>query len=273
MRKNIVQYISDLHLGEMFFGHLVVKVPEIEPLAPTLVIAGDLGNPLSSQYTRFLKMHSKRFDNIIVVAGNHEFYHSVSGTGDDRTYTNGLMNVRQAVDSIDRCKFLERDSIVIGNIRIAGCTLWTKVDPHFRFTKYMYDTRRIKSLQSNGKAKSWCPLERNYVHNQSLDYIRKTMNQTKDEHLLIVTHHVPLEPLITKTTFPKNIHQRMIGNAEQLLLDDSKTKHRFDRAWVFGHNHWTYSTQQHYGWSFYSNPCPVYKSQTRMQPKLIHFGE
>jgi len=64
------QLISDVHLefrGEDYF-------PPIEPVAPILLLCGDIGYPKRTNYRNFLYKCADMWPYVLLVAGNHEFY-------------------------------------------------------------------------------------------------------------------------------------------------------------------------------------------------------
>ncbi len=63
-----IQYMSDLHL-EMFPGFRINKVN-----AEYLVLAGDIGDPESVEYSDFLADCKTKFKHVFVILGNHEAY-------------------------------------------------------------------------------------------------------------------------------------------------------------------------------------------------------
>ena len=81
------QLLSDLHVE---FTNVLEKMPTIEAKCDTLALIGnryycdpfrnnfkgDIGNPISQNkaYSILLEAQSKQFKNVLVVAGNHEFY-------------------------------------------------------------------------------------------------------------------------------------------------------------------------------------------------------
>eukprot|EP00961_Rhodomonas_salina_P282238 3813531-Rhodomonas_salina.1 len=71
-----VQIASDLHLefirtdcgGELDMDNIVV------PSAPILILLGDIGIPTNALYREFLLHQAGRFEAVLVLTGNHEFY-------------------------------------------------------------------------------------------------------------------------------------------------------------------------------------------------------
>tara|TARA_R100001163_G_C5066416_1_gene204820 strand:+ start:2691 stop:3935 length:1245 start_codon:yes stop_codon:yes gene_type:complete len=70
-----VQVLSDLHLDyKKWKGREVAPEIAVGENAKFLVLAGDIGNPISKIYNDFLKNVCKIFEHVVLVPGNHEFY-------------------------------------------------------------------------------------------------------------------------------------------------------------------------------------------------------
>lgn len=104
--------MSDLHI-DMAMMSVVVDGRRIDAEADVVVLAGDIAEGLRSpEWAR----HAFPDKEIILVAGNHEFY--------DRYWNRNLTRIRQRSKELD-VHFLENDATEIGGIRFLGCTLWT----------------------------------------------------------------------------------------------------------------------------------------------------
>lgn len=68
-----MQCISDIHLE--FYKYLG-DVPVIPTNAPILILAGDVGYPTLPLYWEFMKDVSRRYEHVLLVPGNHEYYHN-----------------------------------------------------------------------------------------------------------------------------------------------------------------------------------------------------
>jgi metallophosphoesterase superfamily enzyme len=62
--------LSDIHLE--FAPHFALG----DPIATWLALVGDLGYPGSPQYSSLLKQAAQTYEQVFVVAGNHEFYNT-----------------------------------------------------------------------------------------------------------------------------------------------------------------------------------------------------
>lgn len=122
-----IYVISDIHLEmrslEMsreinIFPYDAHEIPRY------LAMCGDIGNPCSPNYLEFLERHSKLFDHILIVAGNHEYY----SKAEQRSISEIDHVLFQIASSLPNVTYLQETKVTLGNITFAGCTLWTAVD-------------------------------------------------------------------------------------------------------------------------------------------------
>jgi len=69
-----IQIASDLHIE--FYGNVTTEELDqlIIPNAPVLALLGDIGIPTHPSYCDFLLMQAQRFQAVLVLSGNHEYY-------------------------------------------------------------------------------------------------------------------------------------------------------------------------------------------------------
>jgi predicted phosphodiesterase len=107
-----VLLLSDLHLENPGF----VPYPNIDDIpenVDVVVLAGDIH--VGTQGVAWAKKNLSRWP-VLYVPGNHEFYGG--------EYHETLSNLRQASVGTN-VQMLERDAIIIGDVRFLGTTLWT----------------------------------------------------------------------------------------------------------------------------------------------------
>ena len=107
-----VQYLSDLHVD--FSKHKFDNVNN----ADVLIIAGDLGNGGSGVNNLIKEQVCEKWDHVIMVAGNHEYYSSRKGFDYSATY-------RKYENQHENFHFLDNEIIVIDGIKFYGGTMWT----------------------------------------------------------------------------------------------------------------------------------------------------
>lgn len=115
-----IQYMSDLHLECLSLEQIhkvIVSIIEAVPDASVLVLAGDIGNLSSGNLTTFLEAMNSRYDKILYVLGNHEYYYPVPIV-DIKNRLLALSNDYSNLEILDnRC--IEIEGKLIG-----GTTLW-----------------------------------------------------------------------------------------------------------------------------------------------------
>jgi len=112
-----LQYISDIHLERMASKVLFHKI--VKPVTGTLALAGDIGYPHKDLYPKFIKYCKENWDDVIVVAGNHEF---------DNGYTSSLKLATEICSEWENVHFLHNRSVYLRhlNVNFCGTTLWTE---------------------------------------------------------------------------------------------------------------------------------------------------
>ena len=134
-----IQVISDIH---MEIQGTTDRLPYFEVAAPVLALVGDIGNPRLPGYRTFLLTQADRYDTVMVLAGNHEYYQIVD-LKDPRSPGNmgGVwaiedMNDRIAQICAERVNLifmnmtthrLRRPSGRGGDVVVLGTTLWSEL--------------------------------------------------------------------------------------------------------------------------------------------------
>jgi Icc-related predicted phosphoesterase len=217
-----IAVLSDLHLS-------VQDMPLPQPDCDLVVLAGDIARPVAAI------AWARRFSTpVIYVPGNHEFYGaSIDATLDELRDLAADTNVH----------VLEKDTLVVGDIRFLGCTLWTD----FRIeeteqeqnramqhaTEMIRDFSRIKVDDRSGELFS--PLASRQLFDASVRWLDQQFNEPFDGCSVVVTHHAPSL---------SSIHQRFIGsplNAAFVSRLEHKVLSWQPRLWIHGHTHDTHS--------------------------------
>lgn len=259
------QLLSDLHLEMPRRG--TPSIFDLEPTAPYLVLAGDIGYPREKVYQRFLFAMAKKFQKVFVVAGNHEFYHS--------EYYKELENMANICKTRDNLIFLHKGSYLLeqqdaeGNIeklRVLGTTLWSDIPPNDRpVIAFSLNDYNLITINNGG----WCvPLtidntlamfrdEKTWLENQ----IQASKEQ--NEKVLVITHHAPK---IKGTSAPdyecSPLTSAFASNLNELWGPPIHT-------WFFGHTHYC-SDQTINGMRLVSNQMGyVHENLQNFDPKKV----
>lgn len=224
--KNI-QYISDLHVD---YIKDINKLPDIKPISNNLIIAGDIGKPEHEHVFKFLRTISERFDKIFVVLGNHDY--DCNALVDKNKFlsynpiNNELYNSFRNITLLDnQYTFLDKNTI------IAGTTLWS--NPEFLIRNYETN----KKFSGNIIPKNMHLLKNSIdyhleLHNQSLRFLKHTLETNLDKNIIVVSHYVPSFKLIEKKYKLSNPigTELFASNLDYIIRNPIK-------AWICGHTH------------------------------------
>ena len=174
---------------------------EFEPLPnddqTVCILAGDIGQgERPSTWMPTILRASKRFEHVIYVLGNHEYYFG--------EYPTTIQNMRNEIakHNLTNVHLLENQFIEIDGVSFIGATLWTDfnrgnpVDMHMA-NHGLSDYRLIK-VAKEGEHVIKGPYTRNIIpsdiivlHNTSKAYIIKTTleQKSKGNKIVLVVHH------------------------------------------------------------------------------------
>jgi len=280
---NVFQYYSDIHLehqASMYNTYNTPKLFFIEPIdlseldlhlpentlvtvKRNLILAGDIGNPNSSLYFKFLEDLSHKFDRVFVIAGNHEHYNTE--LPDDQRYSFLRCIKTEEIPSallqenLFNVFFLENQSMIMDDFMIIGSTLWSNIPDHAR----IYVRRDINDYNLIDE---FTIDKNNALHAKSVRYIDSTLRDAIDKNIktrIVISHHAPL---MTGTSDP--MYNGLTNHAFATDLSDliEKATH-----WIYGHTHFNpetpvrenlYTNQVGYRWNSNFKP-KAYFSVTR----------
>jgi hypothetical protein len=223
-----MQCISDLHLE---FYKKIESVPKIPVNAPILVLAGDIGYPTLPLYWEFLTNVSRDFEHVILVPGNHEYYHS-----NTQIYKKRILSISKMDELIQgqlhhlgltNVHFLQKSEIVLNNIRFVGATLWSHI-PQEHATEVatsMADFRR--SFSDAGTLQI---SDVNTLHADHVAYLKHALHTETNLKTVVITHHMPSFRLVAPQFEGSHINCAFASS----VLEDLSQKPDF---WICGHSH------------------------------------
>jgi Icc-related predicted phosphoesterase len=288
--------ISDLHVE--FYAHpnylqrkLTKLYPSIDP-DEILIVAGDLGVAgsgvsklsMNPEYRSMLEYFAKRWNTVILIPGNHEYY--------DRDRYCSLDHVDEMIRF--ECKklniiFLNKDCIKIRlnskeqsskepkvprysneYLYIVGCTLWSQATPN----AYKGMNDKLKAILSHKELLSTHQEHKEFLELQLQKILKK---QNSKSSILVITHHLPLQEL----THPKYLTEeyKALNSAYasdlSLLMESTKSNPYTDSShpikhWFCGHTH-EMTKATHYGIQFFINPMgyPRESRVTKTETEVI----
>lgn len=209
--------LSDLHVDFDLF-----TLPDVE--RDVLVIAGDtseglLGTCLAREWSKF--------QPVVMVAGNHEFY------GQEWP---GQIDRMKEVAAGSQLHVLENEQLVIAGVRFLGCTLWTdfalfgigmEVVSMLVAAHGMSDYYRIKHTGH--------PLDPQRVriaHDVSVAWLKSQLAQPFDGPTVVISHHAPSAAMLNPYFRPTNpLNPAFASNLDRLFGPHVD-------LWISGHTHY-----------------------------------
>ncbi|MCC0019867.1 MAG: metallophosphoesterase family protein [Nitratireductor sp.] len=239
--------LSDLHQE---FPEFAWK-PKIIPEHDALILAGDIHVPSASAIDYAETLTDKP---VFMVAGNHEYY--------NQDWNLMIGEARERAARSPNVTFLEDDHVMLDDVHILGCTLWTdfqlfpsypKENVVFLCERGMNDYRAIKRRgETSGRRRRIRPEHTLARHQASRKFLETEMEflrmarkigQEKEqdpsatspssptEKIIVITHHAPLFECVN----PEFAHD-ILSAAYASNLNDLIEREQPD-LWVFGHTH------------------------------------
>lgn len=212
-----VQIVSDLHI-EYNNSQKLDPLSFIDPSADILIMAGDIGNLYKDEQLKdFLEKVCLYFDLVLYVPGNWEYY-MVSGYP-PMTMNNLMYKLISMTKNIKNLRILDNSSILIDDVCIAGCTLWS--DLNIELPKYIVRIHKVNTETYK------------LMYEKSVKYIKKIIGycQEKKYKLVMVTHHCPTYETLAKSSKSEKLYSLYSSHLDALLKKD------LVHTWICGHTH------------------------------------
>lgn len=226
-----LQIVSDLHL-EFREG----QIPYIKKTAPHIALLGDIGKPFSLAYSRLIANLAHRFETVLVIAGNHEFF---GGTVRKHTVNEIKARIAEVVGRFPNVHFLDNSSLTLEGVRILGTTLWTHIPRHLMQVarKKVNDYRMIYmsrvQLDHSSIAAYLTPEVTSAWHDQAVAWLRYELALHPDVPTVVLTHHAPTGRNTSNPVFSdQDMRFCYHSDLEYLVLKPPVV------AVGFGHTHW-----------------------------------
>ena len=227
-----IQYASDIHLE--FRGGPFPAL--LKPVAPILVLAGDVGRSDKPEYSNFLRYCSRNWEHTVVIAGNHEYYNDRTKDWYSRfsphTMKQRIEMCLGAATEFQNVYFLQQGRKVIDGVAFLGATLWTDLrDPKDALTA---ETRMsdFHVITENGAAPITAA-DVNRWHWEDRGWLLREIAACAEEArpAVVVTHHLPSFQLIaSRFAGAGRINAAVASDVEELIRPPVA-------AWIAGHTH------------------------------------
>ena len=238
---------SDLHLE---FGLIELKNTEnadVLVLAGDIVIADDfdrnipddpnqiLGSRQFSavKYRKFIEQVSLEFPHVVVIAGNHEFYHG--------KWYKTLKILADEYGKYENVHFLENSRWTYNDVTFIGATLWTNLNNGDPLTMQMIKSDMNDYHYIVNDREEYTKLKPRHTvgrHHISIRYFESVIEDNPDQKFFIVSHHAPT--FTSVHPYYKDDHTMngaYCSDLSEFILDYPQIK-----VWAHGHIHhpWDY---------------------------------
>ena len=188
----------------------------------------------AQRYRDFFKDVCSKWQYVLYVAGNHEFYHS--------KFHHGLKVLDILAAEIDNLYFLENDFININDVKFLGATLWTNMDnmdpltmqcARYGMNDYRTITNDRKPIGEEGnilysKLDPKDTIERHVRSASWLDVNARNTNQ----QVVVITHMAPTFASISDEFRGDPLNGAYASDLSEMIMDNTNITH-----WFHGHMH------------------------------------
>jgi Icc-related predicted phosphoesterase len=180
------------------------------------------------RFRDFIKRCSFQFPHVVVIAGNHEFYHG--------NWKASIQYLRNEYDKFSNIYFLEQEMKTIDDVTFIGATLWTDCNKGDPLTLHalgdMMNDYRIIRNDEHGFTKLR-PAHAMHRHQQTISYLKAVLPDLKDKKVVFAGHHAP--------TF-NSVHERyrndkLMNGGYASDLSEFILDHPQIVLWTHGHMH------------------------------------
>jgi hypothetical protein len=235
-----IQVVSDLHCE--FYG-TSKRIPSdiIQPRAPILALLGDIGLACTDLLEKFLYQQADRFEHVLFVPGNHEFYNR-NPKKRRISVEEQMAWMRHVCQQRPNLHFMEQKAVEMNGILILGTTLWSHVPSYLASTaeESMNDFKLtfVSSVGKRGK-KKLVPMTTaftNQWHQQSLEWLTEQIQQAKarQQPVVVLTHHTPCLQGTSHPKYEGSDSQCCFSTDLRHLLQDPV------QVWACGHTHYNF---------------------------------
>jgi predicted phosphohydrolase len=231
LKKISFQLYSDLHL------ELKKVVPKLKPIAPYLILAGDITKVSHNSHIEFFDYCNKNWEKTFYIMGNHDYWNPNSS----------MQSIKQQILDINKQNqltnivLLDNEVYSLTNdIDIVGSTFWTRSPfiSEYEGKKYVNDYHMIRVL----KNRFITPNDVNALYANDKKFISTYLDEliNTNKKCIVITHFPPQR---TGTSHP------MFENSEQIIKDyfthPDTTLPIFNNlnnvlCWISGHTHYSY---------------------------------
>lgn len=198
-----------------------------------LILAGDLWHskkPFSYMGFSWIKFISEKFHSVLIVLGNHDFW----GGSLQKEYSFYAKSIQE--QNLNNVHLIQNSSIVIGDNKFIGGTLWTNYHRGNPITMQLAESQ-MNDFKYIRYGMTFAKLKSNHLlgeHIKTIDFIEQ--NSVKDypeQNLWVLTHHLPsFLSIPDDRNYDENHHENAMCASDL----EHYMKLEID-VWVHGHSH------------------------------------
>ncbi len=218
-----IQYMSDLHLEFKDNAEFLSHQP-LQAVGDVLVLAGDIiyiGDG-AMERSPFLSWAADHFEQVLMVAGNHEFY-----GGRDMAAGGGSWEYKLA----GNVGYYHNRVVRVGDVDFILTTLWSHIPPEQErlINTYLNDFHKITF-----GGHQLTTADYNAEHARCLSFVRQAVAGSRARRRVVVSHHVPT--LLCSPPKLRTIKDGQLLSAFAVDLTGYIRQSPID-VWVYGHSH------------------------------------
>jgi len=180
------------------------------------------------RFRDFMKRCSFQFPHVVVIAGNHEFYHG--------NWKASIQYLRDEYSKFPNIYFLEQELKVIDDVTFIGATLWTDCNKGDPLTLHalgdMMNDFRIIRNDELGFTKLR-PAHTMHRHQRTVAYLKTVLADRKDNKIVVVGHHAPT----FNSVHEKYRNDQLMNGGYASDLSEFILDHPQIVLWTHGHMH------------------------------------
>jgi len=214
----LIQYASDLHL-EFVQNKKFLQLNPLKAEGEILLLAGDIVPfVVMNKQNDFFNYISDHFETTYWIPGNDEYY--CSDLAEKSTFLNE--NIRPNIHLVNNL------AVQIGSVRFIFSTLWSKISQanRWKIEQRLSDFQVIRFNSSPFTSEQY-----NFLHEESLSFIKEELQRNNTGKVVVVTHHVP-----TFFNYPEKSRGDILNEAFAIELYDLIEENE-PEFWIFGHHH------------------------------------
>jgi hypothetical protein len=226
-----IQYASDLHINDWPKGTPFESF--LTPVAPILVLAGDICSAWDPLFIHFLAWCSRHWYLVVFIAGNHEYY---CEPGLERTIQQTEYELMRISSLFPNTKYLQYGTSYIipsTRIRFVGTTLWSDIDPAIwgaiAGKKGDYKATFVENFPYGIRPTHPSDICAFHAFHKTYLYAGLAPH-LPGETVVVITHHMPSKLLLEDKYKGEALHSCYASDAEYLFT-------RNISLWICGHSH------------------------------------